>query len=108
VIAPELSLLSFIMQDLSSISKALHEVIDSPGKLLRLCRSLRSAEHTAPDEEKLTSTIERFLLSNDPAVRVAAVRTLTEILAELETSRTEDGDRDAKLVSYSIVIIVLS
>lgn len=58
------------------------------------------ADLLAPDEEKLTSTIERFLVSDDPAVRVAAVKTLAGILDEIKESELSDEDKDAKLVSY--------
>ena len=87
------------MQDISSISKALHEVVNSAGKLPRPLFHGITAEQIAPDEEKLTSTIERFLISNDPAVRVAAVKTLAGILDEIKASDIPDEDKEAKLVS---------
>lgn len=54
---------------------------------------------SAPDEEKLTSTIERFLVSNDPAIRAAAVSTLAGILDEIENGPISDEDVELKLVS---------
>ena len=52
------------------------------------------ADISVPNEENLTQTIERFLSSNDPAVRVAAVRTLHDIIYD------ESVHMEARRVSW--------